>query len=71
MKTTFRMSILALSIGLATVVSSCKENKPEADKGDTTKTVIEPQIDTTAKVPMDTNTTSASTTDVKKDEKAK
>ena len=54
MKTTFKMSILALSLGLMTVVSSCGEKKPAAEAVDTTKTVIEPMPDTTVKAKADT-----------------
>jgi hypothetical protein len=75
MKTTFRMSILALSVALMTVVSSCTEEKKpdEANVGiDTTSKVEVKTVDTTKTVtPDSTASSSTTTTEVKKEEKAK
>ena len=66
MKTTFKMSIIALSLGLMTVVSSCGEKKSTdvSTTVDSNKTVIEPTVDSTSMAPMDTSssTTSSKTT---------
>jgi hypothetical protein len=61
MKNTFKMSALALSLGLMSSVSSCEKPKPTTEGADTAKTVIEPKVDTTVKTPVDTSTSATTT----------
>jgi hypothetical protein len=76
MKSTFKMSILALSVGLMTVISSCGDkSKPAADGGVDTNTTVEVKaVDTTKTVTPDStasSSTTTTTTEVNKEEKAK
>jgi hypothetical protein len=71
MKTTFKMSVLALSLGLMTIVSSCGEKKEVSSDVDTTKsTTVETTVDTTAAT-VDTTTSATTTTEMKKEETVK
>jgi hypothetical protein len=74
MKSTFKMSILALSLGLMTAVTSCKEEPKEVKNDVDSTTTIEVKAPDSTQTPMpDSSTTTSTTTtvEVKKDEKAK
>jgi hypothetical protein len=74
MKSTFKMSILALSLGLMTTVASCKEESKEVknDVDSTTKVEVKaPDSTQTPNPDSSVSTSTSTTTEVKKDEKAK
>ncbi|MFL5728113.1 MAG: hypothetical protein ACJ75J_01385 [Cytophagaceae bacterium] len=72
MKNTLKLSMLALSFGLMTAVSSCKEDKPTVTTTPDSNAVITTPVDTNAKTtaPVDSNASAKETTkDVSKDSK--